>query len=210
MKLESLSVGAIIMRADRKDNLAHTGEMWLVTRFINAKAKFEAVCLHSLNPHRIGETRVILFDELPHYELITQLCVQPQNNNPFLHHKPAEPKKDLFLRWSFGKKTSLGKVGDKTPYKLENGRNLFVGDIVKIRKEGEEHCGCTVVRDRTCGYIIMGIAASCNDRTGNIDDWDVSLESGFYNRCKGNITDAGYGNFDIEVVDFPPEESEDN
>lgn len=208
MKLEDLKVGAIIMRADRKDNLAHTGEMWLVTRFINVKAKFEAVCLYSLNPRRIGETGIILFDELPGYELITALCIQPTKDNPFLQHKPYESKKDLYLRWSFGKKTSLGKVGDKTPYKLENGRNLFVGDIVKISKAGEEHCGCTVVRDRTCGYVIMGIAASCNDRTGNIVDWNVSLESGFHNRHKGNITDAGYGNFDIEVVDFPPEEKE--
>lgn len=208
MKLEDLKVGAIIMRADRKDNLAHTGEMWLVTRFINVKAKFEVVCLHGLNPHRIGETGIILFDELPDYEPITALCVQPQNNSPFFQHKPAKSKKDLYLRWTFGKKTSLGKVGDKTPYKLENGRNLFVGDIVKISKAGEEHCGCTVVCDRTCGYVIMGIAASCNDRTGNIVDWNVSLESGFHNRHKGNITDAGYGVFDIEVVDFPPEEKE--
>ena len=156
----------------------------------------------------MGDTGFISFDELPKYELITTLCVQPQNNSLFLQHKPAEPKKDLYLRWTFGKKTCLGKVGDKTPYKLENGRNLFVGDIVKISKAGEEHCGCTVVRDRTFGYVIMGIAASCNDRTGNIDDWNVSLESPFYSRRKGNIADAGYGNFDIEVVDSLPEEKE--
>lgn len=49
MKLEDLKVGSIIMRADRKDNLAHTGEMWLVTRFVSVKAKFEAVCLHSMD-----------------------------------------------------------------------------------------------------------------------------------------------------------------
>lgn len=208
MKLEDLTVGAIIMCADRKYNLAHTGDMWLVTRFVNVKAKFEAVCLHSLNPHRIGETGIILFDELPDYELITALCVQPDNDNPFFRHKPVTPKKDRYLRWAFGNKTFLGKVGDKTPYKLENGRNLFVGDIVKISKAGEEHCGCPVVRDRTLGYVIMGITASCNDRTGNIDDWNVSLESPFYSRRKGNIADAGYGNFDIEVVDFLPEEKE--
>jgi hypothetical protein len=208
MKLEDLSVGAIIMRADRKDNLAHTGEMWLVTRFVNVKAKFEAVCLHSLNPNKIGETGSILFDELPNYELITAFCIQPSIDNLFLWHKPSEPEKDLYIRWTFGKKTSLGKVGDKTPYKLENGRNLFVGDIVKISKAGEEYCGCTVVRDKRCGYIIMGIASSCNDRTGIIDGWNVSLESGFRNRHKGNIAHAGYGNFEIEVVDFLPEEKE--
>lgn len=206
MELEDLKVGAIIMRADRKENPLHSDEILLVTRFISVKATFEVVCLHSKVSDRMGDTGFISFDELPKYELITALCVQPQNNSPFLQHKPAEPKKDLYLRWTVGKKTFLGKVGDKTPYKLENGRNLVVGDIVKISKAGEEHCGCPVVRDRIFGYVIMGIASSCNDRTGNIDDWNVSLESPFYNRRKGNIADAGYGNFDIEVVDFLPEE----
>lgn len=208
MKLEDLKVGAIIMRADRKENPLHSGEILLVTRFINVKAKFEVVCLHSKVTHRIGDTSIILFEQLSDYELITAFCIQPSIDNPFLQHKPSDSKKDLYLCWTFGKNNFLGKVGDKTPYILENGRHLFVGDIVKISKAGEEHCGCPVVRDRTFGYAIMGIATSCNDRTGNIEGWNVSLESGFYNRRKGNIADAGYGDFDIEVVDFPPEEKE--
>lgn len=208
MKLEELKVGAIIMRADRKENPLHSGEILLVTRFINVKAKFEVVCLHSKVTHRIGETGIILFEQLSDYEFITAFCIQPSIDNPFLQRKPSDSKKDLYLRWTIGKKTFLGKVGDKTPYILENGRHLCVGDIVKISKAGEEHCGCTVVRDRTLGYVIMGIAASCNDRTGNIEGWNVSLESGFYNRCKGAIADAGYGDFHIEVVDFLPEEKE--
>lgn len=206
MKLEDLSVGAVIMSADRKDNLAHTGEIWLVTRFINVKAKFEAVCLHSLDFHRIGETRIILFDELPDYELITALCVQPTSDNLFFRNKPATPKKDLYLRWSFGIKTSLGKIGDKTPYKLENGRNLVVGDIVKISRDGEEHSGCVVAHDGTDGYFIMGIALECNDRKGEISGWNVTLESDFHNRLKGDTLNAGDSIADIEVVDFNPEE----
>ena len=314
MKFEDLSIGAVIMHTDRKENHAHTGEMWLVTKF--SFSKVEVICLNSSDPYRVGETGLILLKALPHYDLITTWCVLPAT-------KPAEPKKDLWLRWSiankttlgkvgertpysdengdylcigdtvkvkrgflefsdclvvwdekddyyimgiasdcdsrtgstddwelfkersytylkngdtsnkssvevvdfppkgvgfapkdlylrwtFGKKTFLGKVGDKTPYKLKNGRNLFVGDIVKISKAGEEHCGCPVVRDRTFGYVIMGIVESCNDRTGNIDDWNVSLESPFCNRRKGSIADAGYGNFGVEVVDFLPEEKE--
>ena len=206
MKFEDLSVGAVIMRADRKDNLAHTGEMWLVTRFVNVKAKVEAVCLHSRNPYRIGETGIILFDDLPDYELITALCVQPAIDNPFFRHKPAEPKKDLYLRWLIARKTSLGKIGDKTPYKLENGRNLVVGDIVKISREGEEHGCCLVVHDIANGYYIMGIAADCNDRKCEIKGWNVTLESGFYNRLKGDTYTAGFRSADIEVVDFKPEE----
>lgn len=206
MKLEDLKVGAIIMSADRKDNPAHAGEMWLVVQFYNVKAKFEVVCLHSRNLYRIGETMVILFDELPDYELITALCIQPTKDSLFLQHKPVEPKKDLYLQWILNLKASLGKIGDKTPYKLENGRNLFVGDLVKISREGEEHGGCLVVHDKDDGYFIMGIAADCNDRKCEIKRWNVTLESGFYNRLKGDTYTNGYLIDGIEVVDFNPEE----
>lgn len=206
MKLEDLKVGAIIMHADRKDNLAHMGEMWLVTRFVSVKAKFEAVCLHSMNSKRIGETGIILFDELPDYDLITSLYLQPLNDNLFLRNKPAKSKKDLYLRWAFGKKTSLGKIGDKTPYKIENGRRLIVGDIVKISREGEEHGGCLIVHDKDDGYYIMGIAADCNDRKCEIKHWNVTLESGFHNRLKGRTYSTCFRRNGIEVVDFIPEE----
>lgn len=179
MKLEDLKVGSIIMRADRKENPLHSGEVLLVTRFINVKAKFEAVCLHSKVTDRIGETEIIRLDELPDYELITALCLQPLNENLFLNHKPANPKKDLYLRWAFGEKTSLGKIGDKTPYKLENGHNLFVGDVVSIKNDYLEKKDCLVVYDEDDGYYIMGIASDCNSKTGEIKDFTVSLERSF-------------------------------
>lgn len=210
MKLEDLNVGAIIMLADRKDNLAHTGEMWLVTRFVSVKAKFEAVCLHSLNPQRIGETGIILFDELPGYDLITSLCLQPLNDNLFLKHKPSKPKKDLYLRWAFGKKTYLGRVGDKTPYKLENGRNLFVGDTVSIKKDDMEEKGCLVVYDEDDGYYVMGISPDCNSKTGEIKNFTVSLEKSFSGIKNGDTFATVIFSDGIEVVDFQPKESEGN
>lgn len=210
MKLEDLKVGSIIMRADRKENFLHSGEMLLVTRFINVKAKFEVVCLHSQNLYRIGETGVILFDELPGYDLITSLCLQPLNENLFLNHKPSKPKKDLYLRWAFGKKTSLGKVGVKTPYKLENGRNLFIGDVVSIKNDDMEEKDCLVVYDEDGGYYIMGIASECNSNTGEIKNFTVSLKKSFSGIKNGyTFAISCYPN-GIEVVDFPPTESEDN
>lgn len=210
MKLEDLNVGAIIMRADRKDNLAHMGEMWLVTRFVSVKAKFEAVCLHSMNSKRIGETGIILFDELPGYDLITSLCLQPLNDNLFLKHNPEKPKKDLWLRCGIGKYTSLGKVGDKTPYKLGNGRNLFVGDIVSIKKGDMEEKNCLVAHDEDDGYYITGIASDCNSKTGEIKNFTVSLEKSFSVIKNGDTFGTGWNPNGIEVVDFNPEESEDN
>lgn len=201
MKLEDLKVGSIIMRADRKDNPVHAGEMWLVTQFYNVKAKFEVVCLHSRNFYRIGETGIILFDELPDYELITALYVQTTVYNQFF-----QPKKDLYLRWAFGKKTSLGKVGDKTPYKLENGRNLFVGDVVSIKNDNMEEKGCLVVHDEDDGYYIMGISSACNSKTGEIKFFTVSLEKSFSSIKNGDTFVSDWASNGIEVVDFNPEE----
>lgn len=205
MKLEDLKVGAIIMRADRKENPLHSGEMLLVTRFISVKPKFEVVCLHSEVTDRIGETGIILFGELPDYELITALCVQSQNNSPFLQSKPTEPKKDLYLRWTFGKKTSLGKVGDKSPYRTENGRNLVVGDVVTIKNDDMKETGCLVVCDEDDGYYIMGIANDCNSKTGEIKNFQVSLERGYKTLKKGYTFDIGFCRGGIEVVDFVPD-----
>ena len=210
MKLEDLKVGAIIMRADRKENPLHSGEMLLVTRFINVKAKFEVVCLHSKVTDRIGETEIILFDELPGYKLITALCLQPLNDNLFFKRKPTEPQKDLYLRWAFGKKTSLGRVGDKTPYKLENGRNLFVGDVVSIKNGYLEKKGCLVVHVENDGYYVMCIASGCNSKTGEIKKFAVSLEKSFSSIKNGDTFSTAWLPNGIEVVDFQPEEPEGN
>lgn len=210
MKLEDLKVGAVIMRSDRKENYAHTGEMWLVTRFLNEKGKFEVFCLHSKVYTRFGDTGLISFDELPKYELITALYVQPTFDNQFFPPKHDNAKKDLYLRWGYGKKTSLGRVGDKTPYKLENGRNLFVGDVVSIKNDRMEEKGCLVVHDEYDSYYVMGISAVCNSKTGEIKNFTVSLERSFSVIKNGDTFETALFYKGIEVVDFPPTESEDN
>ena len=201
MKFEDLNIGAIIMRTDRKENCAHTGEMWLVTKFHISKV--EVICLNSRYPYRVGETGLILLKELPHYDLITTLCVPPAT-------KPAELKKGLWLRWAFGKNTSLGKVGDKTPYRLKNGRNLFVGDVVSIKNDVMEEKDCLVVHDEDDGYYVMGIASDCNSKTGEIKNFTVSLEKSFCVINNGDTFATAWFHNGIEVVDFVPEESEDN
>lgn len=197
MKLEDLNIGAVIMHADRKDNPAHTGEMWLVTKLHISKV--EVICLNSRDPYRVGETGLILLRQLPHYDLITMLCVPPAT-------KPIEPKKDLYLRWRYGKKTSLGRIGDKTPYKLENGRNLFVGDVVSIKNDNMEEKGCVVVHDEDDGYYIMGISSACNSKTGEIKYFTVSLENSFSDIKNGGTFATTLHRNGIEVVDFNPEE----
>lgn len=201
MKFEDLNIGAVIMHADRKENYAHTGEMWLVTKF--RISKVEVICLNSSDPHRVGETGLIMLKELPHYDLITTLCVPPAT-------KPAEFKKDLWLRWAIGKKTSLGKVGDKTPYRLKSGRNLFVGDVVSIKNDDMEEKDCLVVHDEADGYYVMGIVSSCNSKKGEIKDFTVSLEKSFSCINNGDTFATAWFPNGIEAVDFVPKDEEND
>jgi hypothetical protein len=202
MKLEDLKVGAIIMHADARTNPIHTGTMYIVLKIDKEREDIEVCCVNCQIDTAIGEVRHISTRSISEYNMLFQILIAP----PAVRSNPTAPSKDLYLRWLIYSKTSLGKIGDKTPYKLENGRNLFVGDIVKISRKGKEYGGCLVVHDITDGYYIMGIAADCNDRKCEIKHWNVTLESGFYNRLKGDTYTAGYRGAVIEVVDFIPEE----
>lgn len=202
MKLEDLNMGAVIMHADAKTNPIHTGTMYIVLKIDKEHEDIEACCINCQIGTAIGEVRHISTRSISEYNMLFQILIAP----PAVRSNPTATSKDLYLRWAFGEKTSLGRIGDKTPYKIENGRNLFVGDIVKISREGEEHGDCLVVHDTTDGYYIMGIASDCNDTKCEIKHWNVTLESGFYNRLKGDTYATCFRSIGIEVVDFNPEE----
>lgn len=201
MKLEDLHMGAVIMHADAKKNPIHTGTMYIVLKIDKEHEDIEACCINCQIGTAIGKVRHISTRSISEYNMLFQILIAPTA----VRSKPAATSKYLYLRWAFGEKTSLGRIGDKTPYKIENGRNLFVGDIVKISHGGKEYGGCLVVHDTTDGYYIMGIAADCNDRKCEIKHWKVTLESGFFNRLKGDAYSAGFRSTGIEVVDFNPE-----
>lgn len=199
MKLEDLKVGAIIMHADARTNPIHTGTIYIVLKIDKEHEDIEACCVNSQFGIAIGEVHHISTRSISEYNMLFQILIAP----------PAVRSKDLYLRWGFGKKTSLGRVGDKTPYKLENGRNLFVGDVVSIKNDYMEEKECVVAYDEEDGYYIMGIASYCNSKTGEIKNFTVSLEKSF-SGIKNGDTFATYSSPNgIEVVDFPPTESED-
>lgn len=206
MKLEDLNMGAVIMHADAKTNPIHTGTMYIVLKIDKEHEDIEACCINCQIGTAIGEVRHISTRSISEYNMLFQILIAP----PAVRSNPTATSKDLYLRWAFGKKTSLGRIGDKTPYKIENGRNLFVGDIVKISREGMEYGGCLVVHDITDGYYIMGIASDCNSKTGEIKNFTVSLEKSFSDIKNGDTFASAWYPDGIEVVDFPPTESEDN
>lgn len=204
MKLEDLKVGALIMHADAKTNPIHTGTMYIVLKIDKEHEDIEACCVNSQICIAIGEVRHISTSSISEYNMLTQIVLAPPADNL------SVAKKDLWLRWAFGVRTSLGRIGDKTPYKLENGRNLFVGDVVSIKNDNMEEKGCLVVHDEDDGYYIMGISSSCNSKTGEIKYFTVSLEKSFSDIKNGDTFATLLERNGVEVVDFQPEESEGN
>lgn len=201
MKLEDLNTGAVIMHADAKTNPIHTGTIYIVLKIDKEHEDIEACCINCQIGTAIGEVRHISTRSISEYNMLTQIVLAPSVDNL------SVSKKDLYLRWGYGKKTSLGRVGDKTPYKLENGRNLFVGDVVSIKNDYMEVKDCLVVYDEDDGYYVMGIASSCNSKTGEIKYFTVSLEKSFSGIKNGDTFATPSYPAGIEVVDFLPTES---
>lgn len=113
MKLEDLKVGALIMHADAKTNPIHTGTMYIVLKIDKEHEDIEACCGNCQIDTAIGEVRHISTRSISEYNMLFQILIAP----PAVRSNPTAPSKDLYLRWGYGKKTSLGIVGDKTPYK---------------------------------------------------------------------------------------------
>lgn len=200
MRLEDLNVGAVIMHADAKTNPIHTGTMYIVLKIDKEREDIEACCINCQVCTAIGEVRHISIRSISEYNMLTQIVLAPAVDNL------SVSKKDLYLRWGYGKKTSLGKVGVKTPYKLENGRYLFVGDVVSIKNDYMEEKECLVVYDEDDGYYVMGISGVCNSKTGEIKNFAVSLEKSFSSIKNGDTFATASSTNGIEVVDFIPKE----
>lgn len=201
MKLEDLKVGAIIMHADARTNPIHTGVLYIVLKIDKEREDIEACCVNSQIGVAIGEVRHISTRSISEYYMLFQILIAP----PAVASNTTAHSKDLYLRWAFGEKTSLGRIGDKTPYKLKNGRNLFVGDVVSIKNDYMEEKGCLVVHDEDDGYYVMGIASDCNSKTGKIKNFTVSLEKSFSDIKNGDTFATRFHRNSIEVVDFIPD-----
>lgn len=202
MKLEDLNPGAVIMHADARTNPIHTGTMYIVLKIDKEREDIEVCCVNCQLGTAIGGVHHISTRSISEYNMLFQILIA----SPADRSNPTASSKALWLRWGIGKHTSLGKVGDKTPYRLASGRNLFVGDVVTIKNNYTEEKGCPVVHDEDDGYYIMGIAPSCNSKTGEIKNFTVSLEKSFSVIENGDTFATVWAPNGIEVVDFNPEE----
>ena len=201
MKIEDLKKGDIIVpngaTRNRYTQLADRLDfVCVVVKTYVALGSFEVVVIYANDNTWIGERISFYYKDLD--------CFYRHNLNAIELLKMK--RKPLYLRWVYGKKTSLGRVGDKTPYKLENGRNLFVGDVVSIKNGNMENKGCIVVHDEYDGYYVMGISSVCISKTGEIKNFTVSLEKSFNDIKNGYMFATPLHRKGIEVVDFIPEE----
>nr|DAI16791.1 MAG TPA: hypothetical protein [Caudoviricetes sp.] len=205
MKIEDLKKGDIIVpNGATRNNYTQLADrldfVCVVVKTYVALGSFEVVVIYANDNTWIGERISFSYKDLD--------CFYRHNLNAIELLKMK--RKPLYLRWAFGEKTSLGKVGDKTPYKLENGRNLKVVDIVTIKNGNMTVTGCPVVHDEDDGYYVMGIAALCNSKTGEIKNFTVSFEKSFSDIKNGDTFATACSPAGIEVVYFLPTESEDN
>lgn len=200
MKLENLKVGAIIMHADAKTNPVHAGTMYIVLKIDEEREDIEACCVNCQRGTAIGEVRHISTSSISEYNMLFQIGIE----------SPTPLSNDLWLRWTIGKKTSLGKVGDQTPYRLGDSRCLFVGDVVTVKNDEMEGKSCLVVHDEDDGYYVMGIASDCNSKTGEIKNFTVSLEKSFSVINNGDTFATAWFPNGIEAVDFAPKDEEND
>lgn len=205
MKLEDLKIGDIIVpNGATRNNYTQLADrldfVCVVVKTYVALGSFEVVVIYANDNTWIGQRISFSYKDLDCF------CRHNLNAVELLKMK----RKPLYIRWAFGKKTSLGRVGDKTPYKLENGRNLFVGDVVSVKNVYMGKKDCLVAYDEDDGYYITGIAYDCNSKTGEIKNFAVSLEKSFSGIKNGDTFATALYPDGIEVVDFLPEEVEDN
>lgn len=201
MKLEDLKIGDIIVPNGASRNLFtqladSLDFVCVVVKIYVALGVFEVVVIYTNDNTWLGKSISFSCKDLD--------CFYRHNLNA--RELLKMKRKPLYLRWGYGKKTSLGRVGDKTPYKLENGHNLFVGDVVSIKNDYMEEKGCLVVYDEDDGYYVMGISSVCNSKTGEIKNFTVSLEKSFSGIKNGDTFATPMHPNGIEVVDFNPEE----
>lgn len=107
-------------------------------------------------------------------------------------YKPPKDEKPAFKPHLEYKGTCYGFLGDATPLKDVIGRELRVGDTVKLYNEDNICLGERVVcyTERENMAFVCGIAMSCR-RDGTIKgDWKVILEKKYENIADGEVVDG--------------------
>lgn len=82
----------------------------------------------------------------------------------------------LYLTWDMDG-TSIGRIGEPSPFTDDYGNQLCVGDTVTVTHDFRSWHKRVVVHEKTLGYYIMGIKKSCDEHRGKIFNYEVKKDS---------------------------------
>ena len=99
----------------------------------------------------------------------------------------------LYLTWDMDG-TSIGRIGEVSPFTDDHGNKLFVGDTVTVTRDFRSWHKRVVAHDKTFGYYIMGIKGSCDEHCGKIFNYVVKKDSDCSERGIGECLPCCDGN----------------
>lgn len=88
----------------------------------------------------------------------------------------GDETESLYLTWDMDG-TSIGRIGEITPFTDYYGTQLYVGDTVTVTRDFCSWHKRVVVHDKTFGYYIMGIKSSCDEHRGKIFNYVIKKDS---------------------------------
>lgn len=205
MKLEDLQVGDFLIPNGRfrgaVTKTVHENNIALVVTRIDAPNHFfVAIAVVSSDKARVGEKMVLHENDLTCFNVhatYVKECMSKEN-------------KVRYLKWTIGAESSLGRIGEGTPFNDDFGNALYVGDTVTVTYDFRSWHKRVVVHDDKFGYFVMGIQRCCDEDSGTISKYVIKKDSGWLERRVGERLPSGHIGSDciIEVVDFLPEEKE--
>lgn len=137
-----------------------------------------------------GETTTATYFEDGKEKLSAEAKLHPEDKFDF-----ATGVKTCILKESKGKETfpilwgvcgNYGKVGEPTPYKDKFGRPLFIGDVVTVKSNLTDKNYTEFIVKNDGKPFIMGLECCCNEKTGRISGYEITLENPFH--CIKNPT----------------------
>lgn len=197
MKLEDLKIGNIIVPngATRSlpTQLADSLDfVCTVVKIYEVFGSFEAVVIYTNNYAYLGRKISFSTKDLICFDHCKLNAIE------FLKMK----RKPLYLKWVYDKST-LGRIGEVTPFTDDDGKVLYVGDTVTITHNSYSWHNCVVVHD-TFGYFVMGIRDCCHNDCGVISKFEVQKDSSWTDRFVGErLRHIGVRRY-IEVTDENP------
>lgn len=201
MKLEDLNVGDILIPngtfRGAVTKVVHENNIALVVTRIDAPHHFfVAIAFASSDKARVGEKMAL------HENDLTCFNVHATHIKEFMNAY----NKALYLKFTIGRKSYLGRIGEVTPFTDDYGNKLYVGDTVTV-SYGYRSCHKRVVAyGEYFGYFVMGIQRYCDCEKGIIHKFVVKKDSSWTDRRIGERLPGGRIGSEciIEVTDKNP------